>query len=199
VVTARPMRRQPEQARSRERVDTILAAAAELIGEYGIEPITITDIATRAGMGVTALYRYYPNKKSILRDLSLEVLEVNRQLLIAPAVESDQALEPLLRESLTAYWHMHRDEPFRLRLRVAIHADAELSALDLADSRHNAQVFAARLTQLGTTVDPSVLERRVLMLISLLDSLMLTAILMEPPEADLLIDDFATMALDLVT
>jgi len=193
----RLIRRQPEQARSRERVDSILAAAAELIGEQGIEPPSMTDIAERAGMGVTALYRYFPNKQSILRGLALEMLELNRSLLVTPLVESGVPLDELVRDSITAYWHLHRDEPFRLRLRVAVHGDAELSALDLEDSRRNAQLLAGRLAELGGSDDvrdPAALEREVFLIISLLDSLMLTAIQLEPVDAEAMVDQFATMA-----
>ncbi len=191
----RPIRRRPEQARSRERVDIILSAATALIAEQGIEPPSMTDIAERAGMGVTAVYRYFPNKQSILRELSLGVLELNQQMFVAPLVDADVPLQELVRDSITAYWHLHRDEPFRLRLRVAIQADAELSALDLADSRHNANVFAGHAVELGLVDDRATAERGIFLILSLLDSLMLTAIQLEPAAAETMVQDFTTMAI----
>lgn len=193
----RPLRRQPEQSRSRDRVDAILTAATQLIADYGTEPPTMTDIAVRAGMGLTALYRYFPNKRAILRELALSVLELNRQMFITPLVASEGAIDDLIRESIAAYWHVHRDEPFRLRLRVAIQGDAELSALDLADSRRNAQVLCSHVTHLDDR-DPAVVERQIFLIISLLDSLMLTAVQLDAAEADTLVEDFATMAISLL-
>lgn len=193
----RPRRRRPEQARSRQRVQAILTAATELIAERGTEPPSMTEIAERAGMGLTALYRYFPNKQSILRELSLQVLEFNRQSFVTPLVDSDAPIEELIRDSITAYWHLHRDEPFRLRLRVAIHGDAELSALDLADSRQNALLFADQISQDGTDGYSSTV-RHVFLIISLLDNLMLTAIQLSREEADALVDDFADMAVSLL-
>jgi AcrR family transcriptional regulator len=190
-----PIRRRPEQARSRERVNAILAAATELIAEQGAEPPSMTDIAKRAGMGVTAVYRYFPNKQSILRELSLGVLELNQQMFVAALVDADVAVEALVGDSIRAYWHLHRDEPFRLRLRVAIQGDAELSALDLADSRHNAHVLATRAIELGADGEPAIIERGVFLIISLLDSLMLTAIQLDPTEAETMVQDFTTMAI----
>jgi AcrR family transcriptional regulator len=194
----RPIRRRPEQARSRERVDAILNATIELISAQGTEPPSMTDIAERAGMGLTALYRYYPNKQSILRDLSLNVLDLNQRMFVAPLVEAGAPIEELVRDTIRAYWHLHRDEPFRLRLRVVIQGDAELSALDLADSRHNAHAFAGLVAQLGLEGDPAEVERGVFLIISLLDSLMLTAIQLTPAEAETMVDDFTSMAIALL-
>ena len=43
------MRKAPQQARSQQRVDAILAAAAEMIGETGYEGITTSKLAKLAG------------------------------------------------------------------------------------------------------------------------------------------------------
>ncbi|HMS49744.1 hypothetical protein, partial [Candidatus Neomicrothrix sp.] len=73
----------------------------------------------------------------------------------------------------------------------------ELSALDLADSRRNAQVLCRHVTYLDDR-DPAVVERQVFLIISLLDSLMLTAVQLDAAEADTLVEDFATMAISLL-
>ena len=81
-------RRLPAQARSRARFDQILAAAGELIGERGLEPVTLTDIAERAGMPLTAVYRYFPNKQSVLRELTLQTFAYDTETLVATGVGS---------------------------------------------------------------------------------------------------------------
>lgn len=60
------VRVQPSQARGKERVRIILSAALELFREYGLEEVTTNDIAERAKIPIGSLYRYYPNKESIL-------------------------------------------------------------------------------------------------------------------------------------
>lgn len=61
----------PSQARGKERVRRILAAALELFQERGLlEEITTNDIAERAGVPIGSLYRYYPNKDAILAALT---------------------------------------------------------------------------------------------------------------------------------
>ena len=46
--------------------------------------------------------------------------------------------------------------------------------------------------------DPAVVERQIFLIISLLDSLMLTAVQLDAAEADTLVEDFATMAISLL-
>lgn len=62
-------RARPSQARSKERVRVILAAALHLFKERGIEHVTTNDIAERAGVPIGSLYRYYSNKDAIIAAL----------------------------------------------------------------------------------------------------------------------------------
>jgi AcrR family transcriptional regulator len=68
-------RRQPTQERGKERVRIILAAALELFKERGIEETTTNDIAERAQIPIGSLYRYYPNKDTIIVALTELVCE----------------------------------------------------------------------------------------------------------------------------
>jgi len=62
-------RRRPTQARSREMVARILAAARELLHEQSSAKLTTIAIARVAGMSVGSLYQYFPNKEAILLHL----------------------------------------------------------------------------------------------------------------------------------
>lgn len=62
-------RREPSQARARERVDKILAETADLLTSSGLEKLTTNHIAKAAGMSVGSLYRYFPNKQAIIYEL----------------------------------------------------------------------------------------------------------------------------------
>lgn len=59
-------RAKPSQARGKERVRVILVAAQELFQEHGMEQVTTNDIAEKAQIPIGSLYRYYPNKNSIV-------------------------------------------------------------------------------------------------------------------------------------
>lgn len=73
--TVKATRRQPSQARGKERVRIILAAALELFKERGMEEVTTNDIAARAHIPIGSLYRYYPNKDAIVVALTELVTE----------------------------------------------------------------------------------------------------------------------------
>jgi AcrR family transcriptional regulator len=64
------VRSKPSQNRGKERVRIILAAALELFKEKGIEEATTNEIARRARIPIGSLYRYYPNKDSIIAALT---------------------------------------------------------------------------------------------------------------------------------
>jgi AcrR family transcriptional regulator len=60
----------PRQARARERVESILAAARVIIQQDGVEPLSTQRIAMVAGIPVGSVYQFFPNKHSIVLELA---------------------------------------------------------------------------------------------------------------------------------
>jgi AcrR family transcriptional regulator len=77
---ASKMRRQPQQMRSQERVDSILNAAEELFIEVGYEQTTTRAIATRAKVPVGSLYQFFPDKEAILKALATRYFQREYEL-----------------------------------------------------------------------------------------------------------------------
>ena len=73
------MRRQPQQARSQERVQQILAAAEQLFVETGYDSTTTRAIASRAGVSVGSLYQFFPDKEAILKALAIQYMQAQYQ------------------------------------------------------------------------------------------------------------------------
>jgi len=65
VVTA-ASRRAPVQSRSQQTVRRVLDAASLLLRQLPLEHLTTTRIATEAGLSIGALYRFFPDKQSIV-------------------------------------------------------------------------------------------------------------------------------------
>jgi AcrR family transcriptional regulator len=63
---AAAVRRRPVQERSADTVEQILAAASKLLGGMATEEITTSLIAREAGISVGGLYRFFPDKQSIV-------------------------------------------------------------------------------------------------------------------------------------
>ncbi|MGQ0629844.1 MAG: TetR family transcriptional regulator [Sporichthyaceae bacterium] len=63
------------QRRSVERVQRMLDAAQELVGEQGYDALTTTLIAERADVSIGSLYQFFPDKQAVVRAVALRNLE----------------------------------------------------------------------------------------------------------------------------
>jgi AcrR family transcriptional regulator len=59
-------RKTPSQARSNATVVTIFEATIQVLAADGLERLTTTRVAERAGVSVGTLYQYFPNKQALL-------------------------------------------------------------------------------------------------------------------------------------
>ena len=75
-----PLWRSPQQARSWERFNRILDAAAQLFVEIGYESVTTDEIAARANTSVGGLYRFFPDKLAVFQALLDRYLNQLREL-----------------------------------------------------------------------------------------------------------------------
>ena len=73
------MRRQPQQARSQERVKQILDVAEQLFLEIGYESTTTRAIAARSKVSVGSLYQFFPDKEAILKALAIRYMQTQYQ------------------------------------------------------------------------------------------------------------------------
>jgi AcrR family transcriptional regulator len=65
----------PQQERSRESLRKLMKAAAEVLGQHGVEGTTIPRIAAHAGMTPGAIYRRFSDKDDLLESVILGILE----------------------------------------------------------------------------------------------------------------------------
>ena len=72
---------EPQQARSRESTRKLLKAAAEVLGQHGLEGTTIPRIAQHAGLTPGAVYRRFPDKDALLEAVVIGILERQEQRL----------------------------------------------------------------------------------------------------------------------
>jgi len=87
-------KKEPTQSRGVETCERILDAAAQLLGEVGIERLSTNLVCERAGLTPPALYRYYPNKYAILAELGMRLMMSQNDLLERWAVPETMMLPP---------------------------------------------------------------------------------------------------------
>ena len=93
----------PNQDRSQRTVERVLEAAAALLEEVGFERLSTNMICKRAGLTPPALYRYFPNKYAVLKELGERLMEAQNILLDDwdPGAENlVEQIEHFLRETL---------------------------------------------------------------------------------------------------
>lgn len=74
---------QPTQARGQDTYEIVLATAGELLGEVGFEQLSTNAICKRAGLTPPALYRYFPNKYAILKELGDRLMRTQDEAALA--------------------------------------------------------------------------------------------------------------------
>lgn len=63
------LRHDPIQARARNTTRELLDAARELVNEIGIDAVTTGKVAERADVAIGTVYRYFPNRATLLNTL----------------------------------------------------------------------------------------------------------------------------------
>lgn len=69
------LRREPQQRRSRERLEALLDAADRLLASDGYERFSTASVAAAANMPTPAVYRFFSDKDELARALILRHLE----------------------------------------------------------------------------------------------------------------------------
>jgi len=150
-----PLRRQPSQQRSRERVERILAAAADLLAEGGPDALRPSDVAARAEVPIGSLYQYFDDKNAILESLIERYFERIRDTLtrcIAGKDTLDEVLDGMALAS-RQWLVMHREEPMWTQVAYGILGDKALQQANVADSHRNADLLAGALLAVAPEAD----------------------------------------------
>jgi AcrR family transcriptional regulator len=93
----------PHQERARASVDAILTAAALVLRDEGFARATTNRIATRAGVNVALVYRYFAGKEAIVGALIERAAEATYEAVRAALTDDPKApLATTLRAMLTA-------------------------------------------------------------------------------------------------
>ena len=141
-------RRRPKQDRSVKRVEKVLAATRRLVGQRGNDAVSMREIATEAGVPVSSVYQYFPDKNALLRTLIVRYLDEIRGHIgtVLVGVRSLDDLIAAVGELIDVMWAMFQREPELAAIWSGIQANAVLREADLVDTREIAEAFTA-LTQ----------------------------------------------------
>lgn len=130
-------RRFPVQARAKATVEKIKKASLDLLREEGLEALNTNAIAEQAGVNISTLYAYYPDKYTILYDLFDSFEETRSHYVL-------EKMQELKREGDWQEWFFQVIEgladyrlkdPAGIALRRALILRPELHELDIESSK----------------------------------------------------------------
>jgi AcrR family transcriptional regulator len=142
-------RRKPKQDRARELVAAVEQACVKVLEEEGPQHLTTNRIAEVAGVNISSLYRYFPNKEAVLAAVYAAKLATEAEALVLKGRVVDEIANRSLEDSLRLVIHMdvetHRslsrlNEHFYGRYH---HTFELLTAATLRAATHGLPPFAA--------------------------------------------------------
>jgi AcrR family transcriptional regulator len=105
-------RKEPQQERSKQTVDSLLEAAEQLLIEEGFHKASTNRIAERAGVSVGSLYQYFPNKEALVAAVVENFGDRQFEVLAAQLEQVGEApLEEAVRMLITAMLEAKLLEP----------------------------------------------------------------------------------------
>lgn len=139
---ARPYRKEPKQDRANESVRHILDAAAVVVQAVGAEELTTTTLAERSGMSIGTVYRYFPDRRAVLRALRDRCVSRYRaDVLDRLAEDPPETAADIAAATIGSLEQLFRLEPgFRILSWGEIGAESDLRRL-----RFEHHVFVRRL------------------------------------------------------
>lgn len=136
-------RRQPVQARSRERVESILRHAAAIFHEVGVDATSMSAIARQSDMSLASLYRYFPNKAAIVKAIAEDHVSRMESALRERLETLDlmDAVDVLIDQ----FYEFYRTEPAYSAIWSGVESMPELRELDIRELYSHARDMDARL------------------------------------------------------
>jgi AcrR family transcriptional regulator len=135
----------PVQERSRQRIDGILAAAAGLLAEQGLENVSMLAIAEVAGMTPATVYRYFDNRIAVFAALAERTMAEVDEVLTARLQELATAETLSAKSLLDMLYRAYRDAPGYVAILRALRAEPALQERVAESNRRMAAVIAELL------------------------------------------------------
>jgi AcrR family transcriptional regulator len=135
----------PQQARGKDKIARVLAAADQIMATEGADAITMIRLAAESGVSVGSLYRYLPNRETVIESLARHYLGLLEQQMdsMIEAVRLDP-VDDLVDAGVEIFAEFYRSHPGFRALWFSRHLTEETRELD----RAHKLVMAQRLRDL---------------------------------------------------
>jgi len=146
----------PHQQRSRETLELILSSAAALLEEVGFEKLSTNLICRRANLTPPALYRYFPNKYAVLKELGERLMSRQNAILQDTVLDASDlsVLRDQIQHFLSETIRVTRETEAGGWIMRSLHATPILSDVRLNSHRQVSRALSARILDQWPDLDP---------------------------------------------
>jgi len=192
-------RKSPVQARSKQRVQSILAVAENRLIELGYDELKMSDIAKLAGVPIGSVYQYFPNKTAIVSSL-LQVKMQETQAEVREELSRLSGGEDLLgylsntvsRLVDTLYKRYRYDESVRA-LWNAARSDHRLQDLVIEDNLSNGEIIYQSLRVVVSHIPAERIRAIANMVCDIIGSALRMAASVDEPQGNIMAEELKVM------
>ena len=185
------LRREPRQARSAERLETLVAAAAEILLDDGYPGVTAAALSTRTDLPPSTIYDVVGDPRDLVAVYVTRVLDDMHEMLVALAeqvADVDAAFE-FVKTIVAGYFELYRSDAILRAALAGMDADPAYRWINLADSERNSRVIAG-VVQPYSEEDPIIVYERCLLMAHLTVATAAMAEDLGSPAGDRIIERF---------
>lgn len=189
--------RKPIQARSKQRVCLILETAATMIIQFGVDNLTMNQLAHNAELPVGSVYQYFPSKRALLKTLLENHLEhINNVILnLLNEITDEQSLIGGLRRAISTLFEIGYQDNLGYELWVGTQFDPALRQMHDNDGQRYIATFANKIAQVQKQdVTPELLTKCNIYIVSL-DACLRSVIDADEKKQHTIINEFGNLIL----
>lgn len=184
-------RKEPVQARSRERFERILEVSVELIAEKGVDSVAMSEIAALAKISIASLYQYFPDKAAIVATLAERFNAEGRECVreVFDKVTAPADMISAMHMMAESYYEFFCTVPGGQAVWQASQSDKRLQDMDAEDMEFHAETVGAAFQRIMPNL--SIAERLRLgrLFTGIIGAAVRSAISMDAREARLFLDE----------
>jgi AcrR family transcriptional regulator len=153
------LKKLPTQKRALETYELILAVAARVLVDVGVDRLSTNLVCKEAGLSPAALYRYFPNKYALLHELGVRLMNAQNVLVescLTPEVLMDPVdrLQPALVQLFLETYRVTCETPAGHWITRALRAVPSLQEVRLQSHQAVTAEMQHGLSMLHPTIDP---------------------------------------------
>jgi AcrR family transcriptional regulator len=177
--------RQPQQARSREKVRRLLETADQVLVTEGYAALTVRRLAEQADVPVGTIYQFFTDKSAVVDALARRyVAEFDTMIEALVAAAATETWDDVVEVVMDAAIAMYRGRPGYLAIWTGRHLSPELQQVDDANNAAIAAGLRRILVAQHGLVDDARLARKCQVAVQTTDALLQLAFRLDPAGDD---------------